>query len=301
MTNPQVVYGVNAAYILPALVSIYSLQKNASQPIDVALYLEPEGLEPDDLNLIDKVQDRLGIRHRIFPENVRSVFDGYEELDFRFPTIGLLPLVLPRLVEGRCLFIDADTLVMGDVWKLLDMDMRGMPLEACSGIGKESLLPPRPSKREQVMDRFKHLGFFPSEGNYFNSGVLLMDCHVVRDQFPGWEDLSSVEKLRPFPKLPDQDRLNQFFHGHWFQIPLKWNTRVSIKRYVIMNEPRYRKAPDDLKQQMREAAESPMVWHYMGNNKPWKGSKKHLFWRWTHRAFRDYDQMLAEFNDMLAL
>ena len=31
----QVIYGVNAAYVLPALVSIYSLWKNASQPVDI--------------------------------------------------------------------------------------------------------------------------------------------------------------------------------------------------------------------------------------------------------------------------
>ena len=36
----QVIYGVNAAYVLPALVSIYSLWKHVSQPVDVTMYVD---------------------------------------------------------------------------------------------------------------------------------------------------------------------------------------------------------------------------------------------------------------------
>ena len=302
--NPQVVYGANASYILPALVSIWSLHKSASRPINVMLYLEAP-IEPHDLDLIDHARDRLGLQleRKVFPENVCSEFEGYRELNSKFPAITLLPLVLPGLVEGRCLFLDADTLIMGDVWELLDLDMQGLPIGAAVGIGKESLhyqpLSRRPGIDRKRNDRIQNLGFVPSGGNYFNSGVLLMDCHVIRDRFPEWETLSSVDKLQPFTTLPDQDRLNQFFHGHWFQLPLKWNTRVGIKRYVVLKEQRYRFAPESIKREMREAAESPMIWHYMGPNKPWKPFGK-FPWRLTYSAFREYHKVLAEFNAILS-
>lgn len=304
VTSPTVVYAVNAAYVRPALVSIYSLQKHASRLVDVTLYLNGD-IGPREWGLIDHATNRLGLRLKaeVFDD---SCFSGFEELNSKFPTITLFPLALPGLVEGRCLFLDADTLVMGDVWELLGADMEGLPIGACSSIGRGDLfsvpLPPRSSKREETITRLKALGFMPSEGNYFNSGVLLMDCHVIRDQYP-YRTLTKVEEIRPFPKLPDQDRLNQIFHGHWFQLPLQWNTRVSIKRYIAKNEYRYRYAPEDLKRQMREAAERPMVWHYMGDKKPWTGNGKWPFWRWarwTRRAFRDYDSVLAEFNEILA-
>ncbi len=303
--KPQVVYGANANYILPALVSIWSLHRTASRPVNVLLYLQAP-IEPHDLDLIDRARDRLGLQleRKIFPENVHSEIVGYSELNTKFPAITLLPLVLPRLVESRCLFLNADTLVMGDVWELLDTDMEGLPIGAAVSIDKKDLhfrpLPRRPTiERIRTIDRLHNLGFMPGGGNYFNSGVLLMDCNVVRDRFPEWETLSSIEKLQPFTALPNQDRLNQFFHGHWFQLPLKWNVRIGIKRSVTLNEQRFRYAPESIKREMREAAESPMIWHYMGATKPWRRFGR-FPWRLTYLAFRDYYRVLAEFNEILS-
>ena len=303
--KPPVVYGANANYILPALVSIWSLHKNASRPVNFMLFLEAP-IEPHDLDLIDRARDRLGLQleRKIFPANIHSEIAGYSELNTKFPAITMLPLVLPRLVEGRCLFLDADTLVMGDVWELLDTDMEGLPIGAAVSIGKKDIhcqpLPRRPSiERIRTIDRLQNLGFMPGGGNYFDSGVLLMDCHVIRDRFPEWETLSSVEKLQSFTTLPDQDRLNQFFHGHWFQLPLKWNVRIRIKRYVTLNEQRFRYAPESIKREMREAAKSPMIWHYMGATKPWRRFGR-FPWRLTYLAFRDYYRVLAEFNEILS-
>ena len=36
----QVIYGANEDYVLPALVSIWSMWQNSSQPVEVTLYVE---------------------------------------------------------------------------------------------------------------------------------------------------------------------------------------------------------------------------------------------------------------------
>lgn len=304
--DPQVVYGVNTAYIVPALISIYSLHKHASRPINVTLYLESP-IEPHDLDLIDRARDRLGLRldRRIFPSNVLSGSEDYERLlpDVGFPVISLLPLVLPALVEARCLFLDADTLVMGDVAELLDLDMEGFPLGACTGLAQV----PRPRtdvKRKRIADRSDALGFMPGRGNYFNSGMLVMDCDAVRERFPNWKSLADIDRLRPHGPIsagPDQDRLNEFFYGHWFPIPVKWNLPTGTRRHIFINHRRYRDAPDGLRRQMREAVEDPMIWHYMGRKKPWKKYwHGQILWQLVRRAFRDYAQTLVEFKRALS-
>ena len=309
--NPQVVYGANANYILPALVSIWSLHRRASRPVNVMLYLEAP-IEPHDLDLIDRARDRLGLQleRKIFPVNIHSEISGYSELNTKFPAITLLPLVLPGLVEGRCLFLDADTLVMGDVWELLDADMGDKPIGACLGINQVTFLHHRilkcrvsdlfrPGlarlKKKRNIHRMMNLGFVPEE-NYFNSGLLVMDCDVIRQRFADWRSLADVDRLLPYGDYADQDRLNEYFHEHWFRFPLKWNARHSLKRDLGRRQ--FRDVSDSLRREMQEAGEDPRMWHFIGRKKPWH--KRYGPFRLTRQAFRDYHQVLAEFNAILS-
>ena len=100
-----------------------------------------------------------------------------------------MPLALPQLVEGRCVFLDADTLILGDIWELLDMDLQGYPIGACNDLGYadgsfrpirtkvfEPLIARSRRKNLEAMKRIVKLGFVPGE-NYFNSGII---CHGLR-------------------------------------------------------------------------------------------------------------------------
>ena len=206
----QIVYGVNAAYVLPALVSIYSLWKNASQPVDITIYID--GITEQNRTAIQRVSESCGMAIQV------KAFEatGLEEyVNHRFPAVTLLPLLLPGLVKGKCLFIDADTLVKGDVWELLSADLGGMPIGACTDMGQVTFLERRvlnirvsdvfrPArarlKKMNYIERIAGLGFVPRE-NYFNSGVLVMDCEAIRGEYPNYADLASIDKLRPFYPL----------------------------------------------------------------------------------------------------
>ncbi len=304
----QVIYGVNAAYVMPALVSIYSLWKNASQPVDITIYID--GITKENQQAIQRVSESCGIAIQV---------KGFEALGLeayvnpRFPTVSLLPLLLPRLEKGRCLFIDADTLVKGDMWELLSADLGGMPIGACMDIGMVTLLQRRilnvrvsdmfrPAyirlQRQHCLDRIDSFGFVPKE-NYFNSGVLVMDCETIREEFPDYADLASLDKLRPFAHFPDQDRLNQFFARRWCKLPLKWNVRPGLKRDVEQRQYRFRHVSDELRGQMQEAITDPKLWHFMGGRKPW-------IKRWTNafrvrQGFKEYANTCLDFRDQTGI
>ncbi len=299
----QVIYGVNAAYVLPALVSIYSLWKHASQPVEVTIYVD--GITERNQYVIQCVNETCGMSIQV------KNFDGTgleEYVNPRFPAVSLLPLLLPSLEKGRCLFIDADTLIRGDVWELLSVDLGGMPIGACLDIGMVTLLQRRilnvrvsdifrPTsirlKRQHVLDRIDGFGFVPKE-NYFNSGVLVMDCETIRCQYPDYADLASIDKLRPFRHFPDQDRLNEFFAKQWFKLPLKWNVRPGMKRDVELRKHRFRHVSDELRGHMQEAIADPKLWHFMGGRKPWVKRWDNVF-RGRRQAYRDYANTCLEF------
>lgn len=300
----QVVYGVNSNYLLPALVSAYSVWKNASRPIDITIFGENFGCH--DHEFVRQVSVRCG--HAISVRKFDSSgFDEFSQTSqSRFPAIGLLPCVLPGLIKGRCLFLDADTLVLGDVWELLSSDLRGMPIGACIDTGQADLRGNRylraratdllrpvyaRSKREAEIRRILSLGLIPSE-QYFNSGVIVMDCDEIRE-FIDPDELSRPDGIRPFwDHFPDQDRLNQVFAGRWHQFPLKWNVSTTIRKgRILLARKRWSGA---LREQMYEAARYPQIHHFMGSKKkPWIKSWRSLIGR---KAYRDYTGILREFE-----
>ncbi len=304
----QVIYGVNAAYVLPALVSIYSLWKNTSQPVEVTIYVD--GITEQNQYAIQGVNETCGMSIQV------KNFDGTgleAYVNPRLPTVSLLPLLLPRLEKGRCLFIDADTLIKGDVWELLSTDLKGMPIGACTDMGQVTYLERRflntrisdifrPTrtrrKRMNYIDRIAGLGFVPRE-NYFNSGVLVMECDAIRGEYPHYADLASLDKLRSFREFPDQDRLNEFFAERWCRLPLKWNVRPGIVRDVEQRKAKFRNISTELQVQMRDATADPKLWHFMGGRKPW-------IKRWSNmlmarQAFKDYVNTCWEFRNQTGI
>ena len=305
----QVIYGVNAAYVLPALVSIYSLWKHISQPVNVTIYVD--GITKENQQAIQRVSERCGIAIQVKGFEAPGL-EAY--VNPRFPTVSLLPLLLPSLEKGRCLFIDADTLVKGDVWELLSADLGGMPIGACMDIGMVTLLQRRilnvrvsdlfrPAyirrQRQHCLDRIDGFGFVPKE-NYFNSGVLVMECDTIREEYPDYADLASLDKLRPFVHFPDQDRLNQAFAGRWYRLPLKWNVRPGLKRDVEHRQHRFRHVSDELREHMQEAIADPKLWHFMGGRKPWNKRWSDMF-RGRRRAFREYARTCLSFRDQTGI
>ena len=309
----QIVYGVNTEYVLPALVSIWSLQKSASKPVAITIFAE--GIGEYQYDLIQRIRDTCGLSITVndFDE---TAFQEYSSMTTtRFPNVSLLSLLLPGLMDGRCLLIDADTLVLGDVWELMSSDLGGLPIGACTDIGRVTYLEDRilkvktsdllrpthaQQKKLKYLNCILSLGFLPGE-NYFNSGVVVMDCDRIRSDCSDYVELARMDKLLPYIHTSaDQDRLNEFFAGKWFQFPLKWNTRPTIRKDLARLDGRKHEflyVTDDFLAQVQEAAHSPKVWHFMGRKKPWK----RRWWRdnllLLHgQGFKDYVKSIRDFE-----
>ncbi len=300
----QVVYGVNRSFLFPALLSAYSAVKNASKPLDVTIF--GQDFTDEDIAIIEQANQSLTggtISYRKFD---LDHLPGFSEYKSKFPAITMLPLFLPQLCEKRCVFVDADTLVVSDVWELLEMDLEGQPFAACVDMGLVTLgggdfLRPslqqifRPGREHKKslsrVSKSIRLGFIPGEG-YFNAGIMVMDCSAIHGD-PKLREISDFEKLVPhIPYLPEQDRMNQLFHGRWFRLPIQWNTRPQI--WFDAHSPKYRKMSKAFRQHLSDASRTPKIWHYVGGKKPWRATRmaRLLF----HRAYRDYETYMTRFE-----
>ncbi len=311
----KVVYGIDRRYLVPAVVSIHSLCEHATVPLEIIVY--GDGIEPSDHETLWKVGETCGaaidVRQFIPPPGVE---DFRNNRRVRWPAISLLPLQLPWLVRGRCLFIDADTLVMRDVSELMAVDMEGMPLAAAMDTGVDTSWTLRTPKgrltrigakeilryshyrrrRQSLLRRLLHMGMRPGD-MYFNSGVLVTDCDAIRDLPPPRRSppLRDLAGLAPYLEhLPDQDRLNEFFAGRCARLHVAWNLKPLARDGDW---------PSVAQEELKEALENPGIWHYMGRKKPW--SRKlgtRLSRRYNaHPAFRAWRETYMAIRDVYGL
>jgi lipopolysaccharide biosynthesis glycosyltransferase len=114
-------------------------------------------------------------------------------------------LAIPQLIEeaDRIMYLDCDILVKRPVGHLFDTDMRGFPLAACQDLAYLHFIrrhdgPARTSAMELLRDR----------RNYFNAGILLIDCVKWREGH-FFEKIHALLANPPTPLFfADQDAVN---------------------------------------------------------------------------------------------
>ncbi|TGD82984.1 glycosyltransferase family 8 protein [Hymenobacter wooponensis] len=120
------------------------------------------------------------------------------------------PFLVPESVENL-LYIDTDTLVVGDLRQFSLLELEGRPVAAVydNWVKNQPLLG------------------ITQEGDYFNSGVLYMDLAEWRRQ---QITEKAFEYLLQFPeriKFVDQCALNAVLIGNWKKIDSRFNTLYS--------------------------------------------------------------------------
>jgi len=149
--------------------------------------------------------------------------------------------LVPQSLQ-KLLYIDVDTLVVGDLRELYQADLQGHVI----GAVKEGEMPPRPELGISNMD------------DYFNAGVLLIDLPKWREQDitkrASYLAVHYPEKVREYA---DQDALNMVFCGDWQRLSSRFNL---MKAYI----------PHDLPKRefVRFLADKILI-HYNGPLKPW--------------------------------
>lgn len=204
---------------------------------------------------------------------------------FRF----FIPDFIPNNLK-MCLYLDVDMLVLGDLRKLLTLDLGNQ----VAGITQDTLgcRAMKPISKNPQKEDFDFGDF------YLNSGFLLMNLEQ-------WRKQNIIKKVCDFLSnyrtiYHDQDALSAVLCNQTITLPLEYNCLTHIyypslfADFVVVNA----KMPYS-KEQVKFALENPIILHWAGDAKPYdceffrvntKGDFIGLFWwqtAWNTPFFSD--------------
>ncbi len=178
----------------------------------------------------------------------------------------LIPDLKPKL--KKVVYLDCDTIMMGDIADLYAQDLNGYAIGAV----------PDPNVFEnQIKKSNQYAAAFLSQDHlYFNSGVMLIDCDVWRkkDMLPKLVEAERITAATRY--FNDQDVLNKGFDCDYQPLDVRFNVKSNLITHC----------PQD----------KIVVRHYTGNIKPWL---KIGFLQIHAHDFWFYCQMTAFFAEVL--
>ena len=208
-------------YITPCKVVIESIVRNTKENIQFHVI----GEEFDSTyNIIFYEEPDLSILKNTF-------------CNFYLTTAACYRLFAPFIsnLKDKVIYIDCDTIVLGDVKELWDMDVRYI----------KGVLDPMHKTQMN-----KNSTTYP----YINSGVLLMNFSNLR-KLDYLNMIKETQNGKYNLSLLDQDIINIAFNNYIELLPYEWNVYSEIFNEVNID--------------MYKAREFPKIIHWCGRRKPW--------------------------------
>lgn len=167
-------------------------------------------------------------------------------------------ILIPDLIpEDRVLYLDADTIVVRNLDDLFNTDLKGYPV----GV---------------IKDYF---------GDFFNSGVMLMDNTKLRStNFV--KDL--LEQGKQGPSDNDQTVLNKAFKDNYLNLPGTYNVQFGGDLVTFWEHDKYAYYEDEL-----EKSKPYSIIHYTTGDKPWNTTsvlRGRQIW-WSYREL-EYSEII---------
>ena len=278
----HIVYGIDNKYLPCLLVSLFTAMKKVSGRVKVTVFTSGPEFDTSSIHTLVKNLENVDVEVQRFDTYALTAYENKEPAA-RFPAASMLPLFLPWLVKGKCLFLDADTLVLHDVSQLFEIDLDGSLIGACRSyshalsIGRafhSGYFFPLiyKNRKERYREKSERLGYsdIPDlASRYFSSGVILFDTDAIREEDPNCT-LTNMENLEQLWVngliLPDMDRLNHFFKDKVHYFNQKWDVPRDVSSFNRLY------APPDLWEEISVAIQDPGILHFSGlyMRKSWK-------------------------------
>jgi lipopolysaccharide biosynthesis glycosyltransferase len=257
-----IVFASDAAYAMPLATALRSLVDSNKAHWPLEFHVIHDGIAPALRGRIaSSIHPDAAVIHwaqiDLAPFARLMTMAGISKMTFARLVI---PNVIPESIS-RVLYLDSDTLTLGDLGALFDVDLGDAPFGAVID-GIDPL----------IKQGDPRCAGAPVVENYFNAGVLLVDL-------PGWREhrisQRALEYLQAYPETPfaDQDALNVAGNGLWRALDARWN---------------YQKHRDARIDSLVDA-QRPNIIHFVTGAKPWRANSLNL----NHRLYDRYRSRTA--------
>lgn len=193
----HIVLTVDSTYAMPAAVALRGIAENVQGPVTIYVY-DGGLLEEEKKKIEASLPERPDLTFRFMTLPPDGLANKLGVAWARIDMMKTLPL-------DRVLYLDADILVRKDLRELWNTDLRGYAL----GVVPDPWMPTG------------HDGVRAPRGQFFNSGMLLIDLVEIRPTIPALEKLCC--RMKGTTPFRDQDPLNVHFRGHTIPLSDKWN------------------------------------------------------------------------------
>ncbi len=269
-TNIPIFYACDERFLKFTIVSIHSLIKNASKDCDYTIYiLHADISEEAQKQAFALEQDNVKIVFTDVTERLKEIQTNLPLRDYYSKTTYFRLFIADMFPEyDKAIYIDSDTIVQGDISELYATDPGDNWLCAC---------------HEQAMVQIDHYGTYVekvvgvSRHNYFNAGMLLINCKKFRESQVLKKFLDKLEEYN-FVVTQDEDYLNLICKDHIRWLDQRWNTEV----YCAFPYP----------------IEEAKILHYIMVSKPWHYKDctgGDIFWKYAAETSA-YDELLNILN-----
>lgn len=248
----NVLYQFNEKYAPYAGVSVTSLLENNKAAGEISIYILGEDLSKGSVNKFKE----LGKRY-----NRKIIFKDTEEIIQKMHEWGIpayrgsyaanIRLFLPYVLDedfDRLLYLDADTIVVGDIFRLMYTDLHGKAL----GMVVDSL----GSKRGLEIGLNK-------DDSYFNSGVVLYDYKAWKDNMFSQKIKEHICEGNTEYAAPDQDLLNVVCRGAIHALSPRYNLQpVHLAYPVKVYFSCYQNRNYYSREEIEDSIQNPVIYHF---------------------------------------
>jgi lipopolysaccharide biosynthesis glycosyltransferase len=245
----------DSSYAWPAALSLLSACVQCSEPL--ACLLVGDQLEPSLASAVRATFEHHAIPFIYVDSDLTDLGSLPVGFHFSRATYGRLLVVdAASSLAARTLYLDSDTLVVGDVSPLAYLPLG--PGDVVAAVRAPGI--PTAASPGGVSD-WKERGLDPG-APFFNAGVLLIDNERWRQREISKvvvEDLSASPDAATFA---DQGTLNAVLSGCWTELTSDWN-------YQLVRAPALRLGPYAVSYRYRLDLRRARILHYFQSIKPW--------------------------------
>lgn len=266
-------YAIDDSYSKFVAVSIKSLIMNANNNYNYDINVIYENLSEENAKKLKSLEtDNVKIILTEMNQNLSMITDklGNRLREYTFTLTIFFRLFIPVMFPNydKCIYIDADTVISGDISRLYNEDL-GNNYLGCI-VDKSTI------DNEILASYFEEVVGIPRD-KYINSGVLLMNSKKLRELKIDEKFLDLYTKYGFDVIAPDQDYINSMCYGH-----IKYLSDI----YDAMPNPN------------NKEVENPVIIHYNLFLKPWQYENVQYYdYFWKYAKFTPYYDEILEIKN----
>lgn len=267
-------YACDDNFVKYTAVSLRSIMDNASKEESYAVHVLCTNISKEMKQVIYDMEDeRFSVQFDDVTDYLKSISDKLPLRDYYSRTTYYRLFIAEMFPEyEKAIYIDSDTIVLGDIAKLYDYELGDNYVGACVD---------QAMAQEDVFGTYVEKVLGIDRNHFFNAGMLLINCDQFRrnrvlDQF------AELLHMYNFVVTQDEDYLNLICKDNVRWLPPQWNT-------VVFGT-------------LPCAKEDICIIHYIMVSKPWHYSDcrmKEYFWEYAKKTsvYEQIQKVLASYTD----